>query len=270
MIQRVNTLLGLLLALAACTHAVNADEHPNIAEDDEPLLSMSQRPVLNFNRTARSIMCPMYSTKCVIELSAQKLNDVPVALWLHVSSNNTRSLTIKWIEYCRDKRPKRYKCANFSQNGTYADNAAVRLESILVVLDPKIVGKAHVDLKYTADRADPKSSSLFQLEVIVLRPNRFIDKFQDVYIIFFSVAIAICMGILLDPDALIKIIKMPVSVAIGFISQYLFMPLVSVLKLITSDGEKEIDFSSFSFLSFVSGSFPTHSSNSSICLQLKH
>ena len=211
----------VLLVLAAHTYGINDP----IAEDDEPLLSVAHKPILDFNRTTRSLMCPMYSTKCVIEISAQKLNDVPVGLWLHVSSNNTRSLSIKWIEYCRDKRPKRYKCANFRQNGT--DNT-VRLESILVVLDPKIVGKAHVNFKYSSDKADEKST-LFQLEVIVLRPNRFIDKFQDVYIIFFSVAIAICMGILLDPDALIKIIKMPVSVAIGFISQYLFMPLVSLL-----------------------------------------
>lgn len=63
--------------------------------------------------------------------------------------------------------------------------------------------------------------------IVITRPERFIDTFQMGYIVVFSILISVIMGILLDLNTLIKIIKMPFAVLIGFISQYFFMPMVS-------------------------------------------
>jgi hypothetical protein len=110
----------------------------------------------------------------------------------------------------------------------------------LIRLKPKLVGVKYINISYNnltnnqnRNTSASCSSSLVVLyhKVIISSPDRIIDKIQMIYVIFFSIVIAIIMGILIDLVTLFKIIKMPIAVLIGFIAQYLFMPLVSFLNL---------------------------------------
>lgn len=99
----------------------------------------------------------------------------------------------------------------------------------LIRLKPKLVGIKNLEIEYTESENENSSLRLkFIHRVIITRPERFIDSFQMSYIVVFSVLISVIMGILLDMNTLIKIIKMPLPVLIGFISQYFFMPMVKL------------------------------------------
>jgi hypothetical protein len=65
--------------------------------------------------------------------------------------------------------------------------------------------------------------------IVVSGPDRFIDRFQKVYVVIFQFVISLLMGLLIELKTVLKILKKPVPVLVGFFCQYLFMPLVIVL-----------------------------------------
>jgi hypothetical protein len=198
--------------------------------------------------------CTMYSKKCFVK----------VLIWDYASlrsSFKVKTQSRKIIEY------KSMEACSALSNGsslrkecrlTYDELVARNLslsfgmENLyLIRVRAKLVGIRNLEIEYLLDSStdvEPSgnvssisvsggSSSaalvrVIRLEhrVIVTRPERFIDTFQVIYIVVFSILISVIMGILLDVDTLVKIIKMPFPVFIGFISQYLFMPLVNIFR----------------------------------------
>jgi predicted Na+-dependent transporter len=65
--------------------------------------------------------------------------------------------------------------------------------------------------------------------IIIMAPDRFIDHFHQIYIVIFSLLIAVLMGALLEWESIKKIIRSPMPVFIGFIAQYGVMPMVCLL-----------------------------------------
>lgn len=170
-------------------------------------------------KTTSTLLCTMYSKKCYLEMY----------MWRNVSLDgfsvectNSKIIRPGWIDLCKNRiNLKKKNCSTLSNNNNDDDKNYVL---VFFNLYPKIVGKSECVIR---QHLDSSNETLFVGNVIVTRPDRFIDKIQDIYIIFFSVVIAICMGVLLDPKTLLNILRIPISVAIGFIAQYLFMPLVT-------------------------------------------
>jgi hypothetical protein len=148
-----------------------------------------------------STSCPMYTEKCKIELSMSALNESLIEL------PQIKSRYFKFIGF------------KFCPNDTCILNASY------IEIKPIIIGIDLFELKY--------NNKSYEHNIIITSPNRFVDKLFQGYIIFVQLTVAIIMGILLDFNTLIKIVKMPLPVFIGFISQYAFMPLLgfSIIKL---------------------------------------
>jgi hypothetical protein len=96
---------------------------------------------------------------------------------------------------------------------------------LLIKVDAKIVGKTN--FLFRIIKNDIYIESEYKHNVIITSPVRFIDLFHEIFIGVFSIIISIIMGILLDTNTLIiRVIKTPIPVVIGFFAQYLFMPMV--------------------------------------------
>jgi hypothetical protein len=85
----------------------------------------------------------------------------------------------------------------------------------------KMIGKSSLIIK-----SKQNQSVLASVEIIVAQYRQKIDTVFDIWVWSFQIIISLIMGVLLDTESLIKIIKMPIPVAIGFGCQSLFMPLV--------------------------------------------
>ena len=66
-----------------------------------------------------------------------------------------------------------------------------------------------------------------QAGVIVTSPRRIIDSVFDIYVWLLSIGLSF-MGVIVDREAFLKIIKMPKTIAIGFACQYLLIPIVNI------------------------------------------
>lgn len=64
--------------------------------------------------------------------------------------------------------------------------------------------------------------------MVMLQPDRFVDKLLTIWVYIFQTIMSLIMGILIDPNTIVKIIKMPVAVVFGVACQYLMMPLVKI------------------------------------------
>jgi hypothetical protein len=85
----------------------------------------------------------------------------------------------------------------------------------------KMIGKSSLSIKCKQNQ-----TILGSIEVIVVHMRQKIDTVFDIFVWSFQIIISFIMGILLERESLIKIIKMPIPVAIGFGCQSLLMPLV--------------------------------------------
>lgn len=72
----------------------------------------------------------------------------------------------------------------------------------------------------------------FSWEIIINQPKRIVDRIFDVWVWVFGSLVSALMGVLIDRESLLKIIKMPKAVIIGFSCQYVFMPLVKIDKIL--------------------------------------
>ncbi len=96
-----------------------------------------------------------------------------------------------------------------------------------ITFKPIVVGLSSLDFVLKSTR------EVISFDIVVTQPRRVIDYVFDVYVYSFGVFISTMMGILLDKKCLLDIVKMPISVAIGFICQYLCMPIVSSFKVVS-------------------------------------
>ena len=176
--------------------------------------------------------CQMYSRKCIVKVYIENKN---LAKYLRVVSDDKRIIRFKSMESCgsanltaKMKKDCLATCNNDSDIKDISD-------LYLVYLKPKLVGVKNLEFTFNlsnyTDNSNLNKSTVYTYihKVIISSPERFIDTFQLAYIVFFSFIMAIIMGILLDVETLIKIIKIPIPVFIGFFSQYFFMPLVNYI-----------------------------------------
>ena len=206
---------------------------------DEKILFLS-----NFTK------CKMFYKKCSIRVI---IADLSLFSTLKVKSSDRKIMDFARIESCNFSTTSSLTASSSSLSSSaismlnHTINECLAIERLntnkdytyknyfLIRLKPKLVGIKYMEFSYSSlSEYDNSSSSSIGLSVstvrhklVVTSPDRLIDTIQIVYVLFFSIVIAIVMGILIDLETLVKIIKMPVAVMIGFISQYLFMPLVS-------------------------------------------
>lgn len=170
-----------------------------------------------------STSCIMYSKKCYIRVILTEAS-IKKSLKIKTKSKTKKFIEFKTIDACL---PSAFNMSVIRRECRLFDNYTLLYKPnqlFVVRVRAKLVGTEYLEFEYFDSE---KSTRVMQTHtVIVTRPERFIDDFQMVYIVVFSIFISVIMGILLDVDTLIKIIKMPFPVLIGFVSQYLFMPMV--------------------------------------------
>ena len=196
-----------LIILFILTEIVNAgDIILRVHDDDNNDSSLLNNSILfpqNFTR------CPMYGKPCKTLIFFQKD--------LNISFKSSESKFFKFlrIESCNDTN-----CFN-NQKQSWFNMSLNYYQFKLLVIESIIVGKAFILFKTDNDDLITKHS------VIITSPERLVDSIQTYYVIVFQALISVFMGILLDVKTIVKIVKMPIPVIIGFITQYFGMPLVS-------------------------------------------
>ena len=164
-----------------------------------------------------STQCAMFAKNCFINLiiiDSKQISD------LQVKSSDRYLVKVKSIDSCSN-RTHYQKCVTIEEFEQLSSKQKVNMSKniFVVVLEPILVGK-------TGIKFDLNTVSYVHT-VVVTQPKRFIDLFQQIYTVIFSLSTALIMGVLLDLSKLKKILVMPLPVIIGFISQYLFMPLLA-------------------------------------------
>lgn len=144
---------------------------------------------------------------------------------LIVNTSDSSVLLYKSIEVCSAKNcPAMISEFIYETDKTLLTNYTiyqVKYEAIMI-------GKANLQFSTKNKRQEILES----YEIIVIKPARVIDIIFDIWIYTFGLLIALLMGVLLDKDSLLKIIKMPKAIIIGFCCQYITMPLVRISYLI--------------------------------------
>jgi hypothetical protein len=165
-----------------------------------------------------STKCSMFSNDCYVNFILRNITDLKN---LKVTSSNHKLLKIKSIDSCNDLNNYQ-KCPDIISFKSVANREIQLLDKNIFALnlDSILVGKIIIFFNLN-------NNSYFNHSVVITQPKRIIDLIQQIYIIIFSLTTALIMGILLDIEKLKKILKIPIPVIIGFISQYLFMPLLA-------------------------------------------
>jgi hypothetical protein len=166
--------------------------------------------------------CQMLKESCdIVLLIRSDLNTYDLVL----ESNAIDVFVYKSIEPCT-AGSNLVQCSRQLNVSDFKD-APVHFNYTLAVAKIKsvVIGNGSL-LFYTKDDLT-RSRELFRHNVLVASPRRPIDWALDVYGFLFGTIISLLMGILVDRDALVKLVKMPKPVAIGFVCQYIIMPLVS-------------------------------------------
>ncbi|CAF0933362.1 unnamed protein product [Brachionus calyciflorus] len=160
--------------------------------------------------------CQMYQRNCFVKITSKYLiryvNMIP-------SKSKLFEFNQKSFKKCSLNQTLSKECSKLK------NHIPLNKELYLLNIKPKLVGRAYLDIEYLID--DNYSRVIKRHIIVIKSPKRFIDVFQIFYISFVSFLVAIIMGILLDTESLIQIIKMPIPVIVGFLSQYLLMPLLT-------------------------------------------
>jgi hypothetical protein len=147
---------------------------------------------------------------------------------LDFKSNAPDVFIYKTVEYCSETASTNSKCSKQNINEFKNISPICNYTLAIVKLESVVIGNGSLII-YSRNN----SVRLFEQSVIVASPRRVVDILLDVYGFAFGVTISILMGILVDRSSLMKIIKMPKPIAIGFLCQYLLMPLVTSFQLLS-------------------------------------
>lgn len=228
-----NATLWLMLLSLVATSTINRNNDQPATAD---ALQSNSRLTLLTNQTR----CQLFSNKCFIQII---LSDSAMVNSLNVviTDCKVRERTTKLkhtIEPCHLNSTKldcinTYKQLHNNNLAHLPNHHQANFYLFLVYVKPSLVGINQVEFiiyhNDTTSLAPPTiiTTATYIHRLVVTAPERLIDKIMLVYVAFFSCVMSIIMGVLLDTDALIKIIRMPIAVCIGFISQYVIMPLLS-------------------------------------------
>ena len=174
--------------------------------------------------------CNMYSIFCRVSILVKKELNVED---LTIKSNDEHKFSYKSIELC----PFQLETTNTTKLdlGCMLKNNLTKeiidnYNIYSIKLDANIIGKAKLEISVKDNKQK------YEQEVLIMQPMRLIDIFFTIYVWGFAILISLLMGLMLDINTLIKIIKIPIPVGIGLSCQYMIMPLVILFnKLIYSD-----------------------------------
>ena len=186
------------------------------------LLVKAQTQSTNLDNTKikdlKTHRCPMLSRFCKFEISSSnKLNNTRLNFTdLIVTVNGTKYFSFLKLEACGDQ-PLHFLTKKDCLD--YTDDS--NLSKIFIIIKSIVVGKGiiRVENKITKEIIDSS--------ILITQPERLIDFIHRIFIIIFQTVISTSMGILIDVKTILKIIKLPKPVLIGFLTQYTCMPLVS-------------------------------------------
>lgn len=195
------TIILLLLLLNLCQAQNNEDQN-----DQTTISDNNDDIIFNSNKTS----CAMYTDNCELFLLVK--NSISDEINQDsLMSTNLRTFSIDSIELLDTTN------VSIKQKSSFENYTLDNYKIYLIKLKPGIVGFDYLVL----------IKSNISHYVVISEPRRIIDIIFDVYIKVFQVSISLLMGILLDTSALYKLVKIPIPIAVGFISQYLIMPLIS-------------------------------------------
>ena len=170
--------------------------------------------------------CPMLKNSCIFEISVKKhgKTDFKMSDFI-VNVNGTRYFSFIKLESCDDKNREYLtdvECYVHSANVTNILGGDEDYKTIFIIIKSIVVGKGRISLE------SKKFNETIENIIIITQPERIIDSIHRIFIIAFGTLIATSMGLLLDVETILKIIKMPKPVLIGFLTQYTCMPLVNL------------------------------------------
>ncbi len=119
-----------------------------------------------------------------------------------------------------DKNFKFFKFSKVLINNQSINNDTTYDAKIVII--PIVVGKDSLIIR------NLYNDQVSNHRIVIISPDRLVDKIYYVYMFIFQILMSILMGILLTPAIMLRIVKTPLSVFVGFSAQYGFMPLVSL------------------------------------------
>lgn len=170
--------------------------------------------------------CRMYSSDCKIHLLVTKDFDIS---YLSVKINDSKFF--KFLRFV--------PCSSNETNLAFASEcsktviplqapAKVNIENYTIlyaVFEPIIIGGSFIEFAYN----ETNFYQFINVNLIITQPKRIKDLIFEKFVLVIQLLIAFFMGLLLDANAIMKIIQIPKPVLIGFLSQYICMPLVILL-----------------------------------------
>lgn len=166
----------------------------------------------SFNR------CPMYTDFCKFHFLLDQNIDVST---IEIESSDNSIGRFDKVELCNSTDcPSK---AEFTLK-TKVKNKFSNYTVYTVYLKPVIIGKAFINFSKNSDVV----SNSVNFKIIITQAKRKVDFIFNIWVWSFQTLISLMMGILLDKNTLLEIIKMPIPVLIGFCCQFIFMPLVNI------------------------------------------
>ena len=162
--------------------------------------------------------CKMYDDACYFTLQVEK--GISAEILKAEVEDESRASVLKLVS-----------CENLDQVALHLDyssecgkiNKSEEHDLYVIHLSPQLIG--YTSLTVSSKMEDKKF--LAKQYLVIQEPQRFVDKIFFVFIWSINVIQSIVMGLLLDIQTIKKLLKIPIPVGIGFICQYLLMPLVT-------------------------------------------
>lgn len=172
---------------------------------------------------ANITICSLYSKDCKISIL---INNNMTDCDLDLVSGDTKIFEVKSIKLCQEKCPSFEEYVKPNASAMFLQT---NYKIYDIFLDTTLIGATTVQFSIKNGSSKETSFKDIKYPILILQPMRIIDKVFHYYAMTFVILISLTMGILLDVEALKKIIKIPVPVGIGLGCQFILMPLVRFL-----------------------------------------
>lgn len=209
----MNRVFLIVLLISNLLASIWANENDTVAIGDNDLLFQKS---LHF--------CHMYSSDCDVFLLVAK--STLKSTTLSFRSENERLFRINSIESCTDQSIVVCPAMQaFRENDTQLDWNDYSMFRINIYA--RLFGKARLLPLLNGQQIKANKNETKSTLMIIMQPDRFVDKLLTIWVYIFQTIMSLIMGILIDPHTIVKIIKMPVAVVFGVTCQYIMMPLVN-------------------------------------------
>jgi predicted permease len=190
----------------------------------------------NYNKNRPLIIVNTNQTKCRMAINNCEI-DVLVKNSLDLSRlvfrvNNEKYFRFSSFENCTNQQKKCLSFENFNRTISEINisfkNVTAHYTIRKIRLNSVLVGNSSLSVFFNDYNVKEEDWPMMLEHVLIATaPRRPVDIFFDAWTWSFGAIISLLMGILLDGQALLKIVKMPKAIAIGFCCQYILMPLMA-------------------------------------------